>query len=178
MLKYSKSRKARSFALTCTTASRCVTGRLLGGILVLVTAVVGVIVLEQQSGPATEAGSNEHCFAEWCIAPESTTIGIQAVMVRVRVRSDAKQAFQKPDHPQAWVIDGSGRQSGGPQNALDGEFGLGDSYMATLTFSTSNAGTCPRLLVSEGGWPPFLGLGYAASPFTARVEWRLCEIGG
>ena len=26
--------------------------------------------------------------------------------------------------------------------------------------------------------PAFLGLGYAASPFTARVQWRLCEIAG
>jgi hypothetical protein len=50
--------------------------------------------------------------------------------------------------------------------------------MATLTFITSQPGTCPRLLVSEGGWPPFLGLGYAVSLFTARVEWRLCEIAG
>lgn len=50
--------------------------------------------------------------------------------------------------------------------------------LANLTFSTSHPGTCPRLLVSEGEWPPFLGLGYAASPFTARVEWRLCEIAG
>ena len=152
--------------------------RLLGGILVFVAAVVGVIVLEQESGPAQEAGSNEHCFGEWCIAPESTTIDLQAVTVRVRVRSDAKQASQKPDHPQAWVSDAMGRQSGGPQHALDRQLGPGDSYMATLIFSTSKPGTCPKLLVSEGGWPPFLGLGYAASPFTATVEWRLCEIGG
>jgi hypothetical protein len=151
---------------------------LLGGVLVLAIAVVGAIVVDQESGPAQKAGGTEYCFAEWCIAPESTTIGIQTVTVRVRVRSDAKQASQKPDHPQAWVIDALGRQSGGSQHALDGLLAPGDSYMATLTFSTSKPGTCPRLLVSEGGWPPFLGLGYAASPFTSWVEWRLCEISG
>jgi hypothetical protein len=149
--------------------------QLLVGVLVLVIAVVGAITVGRESRSVREAGGHEHCFAEWCIAPQWTTISIQAVTVLVRVRSDAKQAFQRPDHPQAWVIDAAGRQSGGPQHTLDRLLAPGDSYTATLTFSTSQAGTCPRLLVSEGGWPPFLGLGYAPSPFTARVEWRLCE---
>ena len=152
--------------------------QLLGGVLVLVIAVVGAVAVDRKSSPAQEAGGHEYCFAEWCIAPQSTTIGAQAVTVRVRVRSDAKQTSQRPDHPQAWVIDARGRESGGPQHVLDGLLAPGDSYVATLTFSTSQLGTCPRLLVSEGGWPPFLGLGYAASPFTSRVEWRLCEIAG
>jgi hypothetical protein len=152
--------------------------QLFGGVLVVVIAVVGALVVDRESGPAQEAGGHEYCFAEWCIAPQSTTIGAQAVTVRVRVRSDAKQTSQKPDHPQAWVIDATGRERGGPQHALDRLLAPGDSYLATLTFSTTQPGTCPRLLVSEGGWPPILGLGYAASPFTARVEWRLCEIAG
>lgn len=152
--------------------------QLLGGVLVLAIAAVGAIAVDRESSPALEAGGHEYCFAEWCIAPESATMGTQAVTVRVRVRSDAKQATQRPDHPQGWVIDATGRQSGGPQHALDRLLASGDSYMATLTFSTSQPGPCPRLLVSEGGWPPFLGLGYAASPFTARVEWRLCEVAG
>ena len=141
-------------------------------------ALFGAIAVSRESSPAKESGAHEHCFAEWCIAPQSATIGVDAVTVRVSVRSDAKQASQKPDHPQAWLIDATGRQIGGPQHALDGLLAPGDSYMATVTFSTSQPGTCPRLLVSEGGWPPFLGLGYAVSPFTASVEWRLCEIAG
>lgn len=152
--------------------------QLLGGVLVLMVAVVGAIAVDRASSPAQEAGGHEYCFAEWCIAPQSTTIGLEAVDVLVRVRSDAKQASQRADHPQAWVFDATGRQIGGPQHALDGLLGPGDSYFATLTFSTSQPGACPRLLVSEGGWPPFLGLGYAASPFTARVEWRLCDLAG
>ena len=152
--------------------------RLLGAFLVLLIAVVGAIAVDRGSSPTQEAGGNEYCFAEWCIAPQSTTIGAQAVTVRMRVRSDAKQASQRPDHPQAWVIDASGHESGGPQQALDGLLAAGDSYVATLTFSSSHPGPCPKLLVSEGAWPRFLGLGYAASPFTARVEWRLCEIAG
>jgi len=142
----------------------------------LVIALVGVIAFQREAEPTQEAAGHEHCFAEWCIALQSATIGAQAVTVRMRVRSDAKQASQRPDHPQAWMIDAAGRQIGGPQHALDGLLGPGDSYVTTLTFSTSHAGTCPRLLVSEGGWPSFLGLGYQASPFTARAVWRLCEI--
>jgi hypothetical protein len=149
---------------------------LLGGVLILVVALVGVIATERAASPAQEAGGHEHCFGEWCIAPQSVTIGTQEVTVRARIRSDAKQASQRPDHPQAWVIDSTGRQIGGPQAALDGQLGPGDSYVTTLTFSMSQAGTCPRLLVSEGAWPSFLGLGYLASPFTAQAEWRLCEI--
>ncbi len=150
--------------------------QLLGGVLVLAIAVVGAIAVAREGSPSEEAGGHEHCFAEWCIAPQSTTIGIRAVTVRVQVRSDAKQASQRPDHPQAWVIDATGRQIGGPQHVLDGQLAPGDSYLADLTFSTSNPGTCPKLLVGEGGWPSFLGLGFAASPFTASAEWRLCEI--
>jgi len=146
--------------------------------VVVVIALAGVISLGREAAPVPEAGGHEHCFAEWCIALQSATVGEQAVTVGVRVRSDAKQASQRPDHPQAWVIDAAGRQIGGPQRALDGLLGPGDSYVATLTFITTQAGTCPRLRVSEGGWPPFLGLGYAVSPFTASVEWRLCEIAG
>jgi len=150
--------------------------RVLGGVLVVVLAVVGFIAVAHEGSPVQESGGHEHCFAEWCIAPRSTTIGIQSLTVSVLVRSDAKQASQRPDHPQAWVIDGAGRQIGGPQPSLGGLLEAGDSYIANLTFSTSEPGTCPKLLVAEGGWPSFLGLGYASSPFTARVEWRLCEI--
>ena len=146
--------------------------------MVLVIALVGVIALGREAAPVQEARGHEHCFAEWCIAPQSATVGAQAVTVGVRVRSDAKQASQRPDHPQAWVIDAAGRQIGGPQHALDGLLGPGDSYVATLTFITTQAGTCPRLRVSEGGWPSFLGLGYQRSPFTATAEWRLCDVAG
>jgi hypothetical protein len=152
--------------------------QVLGGALVLVIAVVVVIAVAHEGSPEQEPGGREHCFAEWCIAPRSTTIGIQSLTVSVLVRSDAKQASQRPDHPQAWVIDGTGRQIGGAQPSLDGLLEAGDSYIANLTFNTSEPGTCPRLLVAEGGWPSFLGLGYAPSPFTARVEWRLCDLAG
>jgi hypothetical protein len=149
------------------------------GLVVIATIVVaGAIVIARPGAPMHEAGSHEYCFAEWCIAPNRVSIVAQTVMVTVTVRSDAKQASQKPDHPQVWVIDAAGRQVGGPQHSLDRLIAPGDSFTSTLTFDTQDPGSCPRLLVSEGGWPPFLGLGYAASPFTATAEWRLCEIAG
>ena len=150
--------------------------RLGGGLVVVAIVVGGAIAISRQNSPTPEAGGHEYCFAEWCIAPRSTTVGAQTVTVRLSVRSDAKQASQRPDHPQAWVIDATGRQIGGPQASLDRLLAPGDSYTTTLTFSVSQPGACPSLLVSEGAWPLFLGLGYAASPFTAKVQWRLCEI--
>jgi hypothetical protein len=150
--------------------------QLVGGFVILAIALAAVITIAWPSKPTTEAGGHEYCFAEWCIAPRSTTEGAQTVTVRVSVRSDAKQASQRPDHPQAWVIDAAGRQIGGPQASLDRLLAPGDSYTTTLTFSVSQPGACPSLLVSEGAWPLFLGLGYAASPFTAKIQWRLCEI--
>jgi hypothetical protein len=146
------------------------------GVVVIAAIVLAGVVIAWPSAPVLQAGGREYCFAEWCIAPNRVSLDTQTVTVTVTVRSDAKQASQKPDHPQVWVLDAAGRQVGGPQHSLDRLVAPGESYVATLTFSTSQAGTCPRLLVSEGGWPPFLGLGYAASPFTATVEWRLCEI--
>src|ERR1700694_3360250 len=89
-----------------------------GGVVVVVIALAGVISLGREAAPVPEAGGHEHCFAEWCIALQSATVGEQAVTVGVRVRSDAKQASQRPDHPQAWVIDTAGRQIGGRQRAL------------------------------------------------------------
>jgi hypothetical protein len=151
---------------------------LLAAVVVSLVALVGGIALNQEGSPVPMAGANEYCFAEWCIAPRAASIGLLAIVVNVRVRSDAQHVSQRPDHPQAWVIDASGRQIGGPQHTLDGIVGPGDTYTAALTFDTSHPGTCPALLVSEGAWPPFLGLGYAASPFTTRVQWRLCDIAG
>jgi hypothetical protein len=152
--------------------------RLIGVVVIASIVVVGVIVMTRQSAPVIEAGGHDYCFAEWCIAPIRVSIETQPVTVTVTVRSDAKQASQKPDHPQVWVIDAAGRQVGGPQHSLDRLIGPGDSYTSTLTFYTQDQGPCPRLLVSEGGWPAFLGLGYSASPFTSSAEWRLCEIAG
>jgi hypothetical protein len=146
--------------------------------LLLGIALTGAFAIYRTGGPALETGGHEHCFAEWCVAPVLSTAGTQSVTVSVRVRSDAKQATQRPDHPQAWVIDASARKIGGPQHVLDHVVAPGDSYIATMTFTTSQPGTCPTLLVSEGGWPPFLGLGYAFSPFTSSAEWRLCDIPG
>lgn len=152
--------------------------RLIGVGVIAVIVLAGAIIITRQSAPVSETGGQEYCFAEWCIAPSRVSFDPQVVTVTVTVRSDAKQASQKPDHPQVWVIDSAGRQVGGPQHSLDRLIAPGDSYTSTLTFNTQDSGTCPRLRVSEGGWPPFLGLGYAASPFTATAEWRLCEIAG
>jgi hypothetical protein len=152
--------------------------RLIGAAVVAAIVVAGAVVVTRQNAPVLEVGGHEYCFAEWCIAPSRVSFDPQAVTVTVTVRSDAKQASQKPDHPQVWVIDSAGRQVGGPQHSLDRLIAPGDSYTSTLTFNTQDPGTCPRLRVSEGGWPPFLGLSYAASPFTASAEWRLCDIAG
>jgi hypothetical protein len=152
--------------------------RFLVGSLALGIVVVGGIVAEQSTRPLREPGGHEHCFAEWCVAPQSTETDIQAITVRVRVRSDAKQASQRPDHPQAWLLDATGHKVGGPQPSLDRLLAPGDSYVTNLVFKTSAPEACSMLLVSEGGWPPFLGFGYAPSPFTTQVEWRICEIAG
>ena len=152
--------------------------RLIGAAVIAAIDVAGAVLVTQQNAPVLETGGHEYCFAEWCIVPSRASLDLQAVTVMVTVRSDAKQASQRPDHPQVWVIDSAGRQVGGPQHSLDRLISPGDSYTSALTFNTQDAGTCPRLRVSEGAWPAFLGLGYTPSPFTASAEWRLCEISG
>jgi hypothetical protein len=151
--------------------------QLIGVMMLVVISIACGLALGHQGGPVFETAGHEHCYAEWCVTPRSFAIDSGAVTLRVLVRSDAKQAYQRPDHPQAWLVDGTGQTIGGPQTALDAQLGPGDSYTAALTFATSQPGACPRLRISEGGWPAFLGLGYAPSPFTSIVEWRLCELG-
>lgn len=124
--------------------------------------------------PHHQAGSARFCFAEWCVAP----IGIQAAgdstVVRVRVSSTALARAQRPDHLQAWLRSADGREAGGPQTDLNRVIEPGASYVAELTFRVRADARCLTFTVSEGGWPPFLGLGYAPSPFTERADWRVC----
>ncbi len=106
--------------------------------------------------------------------PTTYDPGPTSITIGMHVRSDAKTASQHPDHPQAWLVEESGVQTGGPQPSLDRLVGPGESYDATLLFPVGAPGKCPKILVSEGAWPSFLGLGYAPSPFTERVDWPLC----
>jgi hypothetical protein len=144
-------------------------------VLTAVAAALALLATHWDGGPPQAmAGVERHCFAEWCIAPVSAAAGAGSVSVQVEVTSTARAASQRPDHPQAWLALDSGRQAGGPQPALDRQVGPGESFRTVLVFKI--AGGCPALIVSEGGWPPFLGLGYAPSPFTARARWRVCDI--
>lgn len=123
--------------------------------------------------PHPQPDDQRFCFAEWCIAPAEITASASTTVVRVNVHSEALSATQRPDHPQAWLDDGHGRMVGGPQSKLDALIGPGEQYSADLTFAVSTT-RCATFTVSEGAWPPFLGLGYTPSPFTERAGWNLC----
>jgi hypothetical protein len=146
-------------------------------VLLLIVAVVGVAGSTYVVSRTVQhlPFQREFCFAEWCVTPTAYRPGPGSAGVAVHVRSDAKAATQRPDHPQAWLVEQSGALAGGPQAGLDRAIGPGQSYDLSLVFADGAGGACPRFLVSEGGWPPFLGLGYAPSPFTERVDWPLCR---
>jgi hypothetical protein len=158
------------------TGSRWLNSRLAIALALAILAVAGLMAVMFAAGATIHHVSyqQEFCFAEWCVAPTSYAPGTVEVQVGVHVRSDAKAASQRPDHPQAWLVQQSGSQTGGPQATLDRLVGPGDSYEATLVFPAPSSRACPRLLMSEGAWPSLLGLGYAPSPFTERVDWPLC----
>ena len=123
--------------------------------------------------PHPQPDDQRFCFAEWCIAPAGITASVSTTVVHVNVSSDALSATQRPDHPQAWLDGGRGLMVGGPQSKLDARIGPGQRYSADLTFAVSTT-RCATFTVSEGAWPPFLGLGYTPSPFTERAAWNLC----
>jgi hypothetical protein len=150
--------------------------RLLGLVLLTFALAGALIGLTEGGGPRIQKGNAEFCFAEWCLQPMSALPGPSGASVVLKVRSDAKSASQRPDHPQVWLVGTQARTSGGPQPALDRLIAAGDSFETTLAFHLSAPGSCPGLLVNEGAWPSFLGLGHASSPFTERVAWRLCDI--
>jgi hypothetical protein len=140
-------------------------------------AVVALLLLLftwQGLQPHHQPDSARFCFGEWCLAPLGARASGDSTVVLVRVSSDARVVSQRPDHPQAWLRRADGREAGGPQPPLSGRIGPGASYVATLTFGVRPDGRCMTLTATEGGWPPFLGLGYATSPFTERVDWQLC----
>jgi hypothetical protein len=142
--------------------------------LLIVLALAGLTLLGLQ--PHHQSDRQTFCFAEWCVTPVALRPQTESTEVDVRVSSQAKTASQRPDHPQAWVAVTGGRAAGGPQPALDRLLGPGAAYLVALRFSTDSA-PCFTFTVSEGGWPPFLGLGYAPSPFTERADWQLCATG-
>jgi len=141
------------------------------GVLILGLTVAGLTLWGMQPHP--QGDHAEFCFAEWCIAPDSMDRSGSSTLVHTVVRSSALAIAQRPDHPQAWLVDGQGRQAGGPQPALDRPVSPGQSFDADLSFATATS-TCQTFVVAEGAWPRFLGLGYAPSPFTERASWRLC----
>ena len=141
-----------------------------GGPLLILLLVLGFTFLGLK--PHQQPDDERFCFAEWCLAPTGITVGSTTV-VHVTVSSDALSVTQRPDHPQAWVDDGSGGMVGGPQGKLNSAIAPGQEYSADLTFGIAIK-RCANFTVSEGGWPPFLGLGYTPSPFTERAAWHLC----
>lgn len=146
-------------------------------VLLAIVAVVGVVGSTYVVSRTVHhlPFQREFCFAEWCITPTAYHSSPESAEVDVHVRSDAKAATQRPDHPQAWLVEQSGAPAGGPQAGLDRRIGPGQSYDVSLVFAVGAGGACPRFLVSEGAWPSFLGLAYAPSPFTERVDWPLCR---
>lgn len=141
-------------------------------VVALAVAVAGLTLLGLQ--PHQQPDHQEFCFAEWCIAPTALASSSSQTVVHVQVRSSAIAATQRPDHPQAWLVDANGRMIGGPQERLNGALGPQQEYTADLAFPVV-AGRCTTFVVSEGAWPPFLQLGYAPGPFGERAGWRLCE---
>jgi len=141
------------------------------GALILVLSLAGLTLRGTQPHPLGDHA--EFCFAEWCIAPASMGISGSTTVVHAVVRSSALAIVQRPDHPQAWLVDGQGHQVGGPQPALARPVGPAESFNVDLSFA-STALACQSFVVAEGAWPGFVGLGYAPSPFTERVSWRLC----
>jgi hypothetical protein len=146
-------------------------GVALVGLLLPVLAVAGFTLLGFQ--PHEQPEHEQFCFAEWCIAPTALTHAGSISVVRVQVRSDARSSTQRPDHPQAWLVDPQGRMVGGPVTELSGPVGPQAGYAADLSFAVATT-RCSTFVVSEGAWPSFLGLGYTPSPFTERASWHLC----
>lgn len=141
------------------------------GVILILLVVAGLTF--QGLRPHQQRDGERFCFAEWCINPAGITSSGSTTVVHVDVRSEARSKTQRPDHPQAWVDEGNGRMVGGPQSKLDPAVGPGEQYSADLTFGIATT-RCATFTVSEGAWPPFLGLGYTPSPFTERAAWRLC----
>jgi hypothetical protein len=142
-----------------------------GAVLVLAFGVAGLTFAAMQVHE--QQGLVRFCFAEWCMQPGAAAVEGGATLVVVTVSSTARSVVQRPDHPQAWLTDSRGLSWGGPQPDLDRELAPGSSYSARLRFASAVAG-CADLVVGEGAWPAFLGLGYAPSLFTERAGWRLC----
>ena len=142
-------------------------------VIAFVLALIATWIAANSVKVIHQQNQREFCFAERCIAPTSYQQTGGASEVVVHVRNDAKAASQRPDHPQAWLVEQSGTKTGGGQPNLERLLGPGEFYDLTLSFPVTPS-ACPRLAIREGAWPSFLGLGYAPSPFSETVDWPLC----
>jgi len=99
-------------------------------LIVLLLAVVGFTTWGLQ--PHEQPDHQQFCFAEWCIMPTALTRGASSTVVQVVLRSTALSVTQRPDHPQAWLVDGQGRMTGGPQEQLNAAIGPQQERSADL----------------------------------------------
>lgn len=143
-------------------------------IVVLLVASIGTAAFTLRDlQPHPQTDHSEFCFGEWCIAPAQVLASAGSTVVHAVVWSEARGITQRPDHPEAWIVDADGREIGGPQPGLERALGPAASFETDLTFPAAVKG-CTTFIVGEGAWPSFLGLGYAPSPFTERASWSLC----
>lgn len=123
----------------------------------------------------------EHCFDEMCFAVTRAnsvaTAQANTITVTLRLRNAALHTAQKPDHPDAYLVDQRGKSyqpsAAGQQPVWDQQLPAGTMQERTLSFVVPAHINVPYLIVTEGSFPAPLIIGNENSPFHKKTEFRL-----
>jgi len=104
--------------------------------------------------------------------------GRDVLIVRMRVRSDARATRVRPSDFKAWLLGAGGARVDPmmlPRPAEVGELGPGESQTIELKFEIPERTQGLRLAVAEGGWPSRLVIGDENSFLHRKTVFQLRE---
>ncbi len=96
------------------------------------------------------------CHLHLTVTAVDRTNGVD---VKVRARSDAREAPEDPRYVALSLVDGSGTRYQPDAMTLDRPLGPGDAYEKTLHFAVPSSATSLRLVGTWTGWPAYVVAG-------------------
>jgi hypothetical protein len=157
--------------------------RLIGGIMfVWLLLYTGLLLGFSWLTPQTFlAQGREECFDDMCFsvtaASSTTSAKGDSITVTLRLRNAARRAAEKPDHPDAYLVDREGHsyfpQAVGQQPLWNQPLQPGEIQDRALRFQVPGADQPLYLVVTEGSFPSPLIIGDDNSPVHAKTKFLL-----
>ena len=131
------------------------TGSFISAAIVAGAYAMALLTFSLTSRDRTIELGQPKCFDDWCVTVTRADHDDTGAVVEVKVKSQARRAHMRPDHPRIEVLDLRGRvftplSADGPP--LNKQLAPGEEFTASFQFKVAGDLLHPVVLVSEGGW--------------------------